>query len=45
MKFKEKKELINMNNLYSNRQLVFADENNDKESITISILEVLLIQD
>jgi hypothetical protein len=29
-----------MSQLYTNRQLVFSDDNNDKESIVVTILEV-----
>jgi len=29
-----------MSQLYTNRQLVFSDDNNDKESISVTILEV-----
>lgn len=32
--------VFNMTQSYTNRQLVFADDNNDKESISIIILEV-----
>jgi hypothetical protein len=31
---------LNMANLHSSRQLIFADDNNDKESISVTILEV-----
>jgi hypothetical protein len=30
-----------MTNLNSNRQFVFADDSNDKESISVTILEVI----
>ena len=29
-----------MTNLHSNRQLIFSDENNDKQSVSVTILEV-----
>lgn len=32
-----------MANSYTSRQLTFADENNDKKSISVMILEVLLL--
>ena len=31
---------FSMTNSYSNRQLIFADDNNDKQTISVNIVEV-----